>query len=124
MAVSPSDLRVVYPSTDMSDNDLQVFIDTASLVVSETLVGASLSEDRKDLITVYLAAHFLVLTNENGGLRRSRLGDGDESYAIPDTKMFGYATTRFGQAALTLDVSGKLAASQAGKNLKAQLRVV
>lgn len=123
MAVTPSDLKVLCPS-EKSDEELQVFIDMATLVITEDLAGATLSDDRKDMITNYLAAHYLVLTQENGGIRRSRLGEADESYVVPDVKAFGYNTTRYGQAAVSLDPSGKLAASQSNKGLKAQLRVV
>lgn len=123
MAVTADDVRAIY-STALSDSQLEPFIDQSALIVSEELSGKGLSEGRLDLITKYLAAHFLVLTEENGGLRRSKLGDADESYVAPQDKVFGLNSTRFGQQAVGLDTSGTLAASQTSGGIKAEFRVV
>lgn len=124
MPVTPADVKQIY-ETQKSDTDISAFIDTASLVVSEQLGSSGLSTTRLDKITLYLTAHFLVISEEGGGIRRSRLGEGDESYVVPSgSDAFGYVMTRFGQQALALDTSGKLAASQANKGIKAGLEVI
>ena len=97
-------------------------IDTANLMVNELLVpSAGLTDATLKKIELYLAAHFVALTDEGGGLTRSKLGDSDES--IANVYEAGFKGTRFGQAALALDPSGLLnAATQT--NLKATFRVV
>lgn len=128
MAIIVDGLRTLTGSTAL-DSVLQAAIDTAVLVVDEDIRTSSVtqSEDRYDKITLYLAAHFLAIQNigENGGLvKRSKLGEADESYEVPDSTLFGYNSTRWGQMAVVLDNSGVLAGTSAATGLKAQLRVV
>ena len=96
-------------------------IDTANLLVTEHLAASGLSDALLAKIELYLAAHYVALTEEGGGLTRSKLGDADESFAnIYDQ---GLRSTRFGQAALALDSTGTLSAV-AQTQLKADFRVV
>lgn len=110
-------------STSKSNSTVQAHIDTAQLVVNETLAGSGLSEARLDKIVLYLAAHFLSLS-EGAEVRRAKMGDADESYVTPAAGSQGFQITRYGQQALALDTSGKLAASQASGGLKAEFRVI
>ena len=96
-------------------------IDTAHLVVDTHLSGAGLVHDVLRKIELYLAAHFTALTEEGGGITRSKIGDSDESYANVYDR--GFASTRFGQTALALDSSGILAKVSQTK-LRAEFRVV
>lgn len=122
MAVSPTQVKQIV-ATEKSDQDIQVFIDTAELVVSEDLAGSGLSAERKEKIALWLSAHFLIISQDNGGIRRSKLGDADESYVVPK-EQWGLGATHWGQQAMSLDTSGTLAASQASGGLKAEFRVV
>jgi len=97
------------------------FIDTANAYVDEILTSAGLSDTILEKIELYLAAHFVALTEEGGALTRKKLGEADESYA--NIFSGGLNTTRFGQAALALDSTGTLAAA-AQTQLKANFRVV
>lgn len=122
MTISVLEVKEVC-ETSKSDSTVQAHIDTAQLVVDETLASSGLSEARLDKIVMYLAAHFLSLS-EGAEVRRSKMGDADESYVTPNGKMQGFQITRYGQQALALDTSGKLAASQASGGLKAEFRVI
>ena len=131
MTVTVADLKKIY-TTSRSDDDLQVFLDSALLIVSEDLrPNCALSEERYDKITVYLAVHFLSLTDtvgngsgQSGEAKRSKQGDADESYTAPANDTSGYASTRWGQMAIALDKCGILAGTAANSGIKALLRVV
>ncbi len=131
MAVSPIDVRAIY-TTALSDAEIQTFIDTASLIVTEGLAAKTscvMSEARRDKLITYLAAHFLYMTENSSGatpgaLRRSKLGEADESYATPATGMYGYMSSSFGQIATNLDICGILAGQNANMGLKAEFRVI
>lgn len=120
MAITDADVKAIIDT----DRDTSPFIVTANLIVTETLADKGLSADRLDQITLYLSAHFVCLTEERGGLVSSRLGDSSESYRAPAIGSKGFETTRYGQQAMILDTSGKLAAQQANGGLKALFEVV
>ncbi len=120
--VSPSAVKIVVP-TDIPDDDVLVqFIETANAFVDTHLVPAAGHSDKiLEKIELYLSAHFVAITEEQGGITRSKLGDADESFA----NVFepGFQSTRFGQQALALDTSGILV-RVAKTNLKAEFRVL
>ena len=135
MAVTIDDIKALVPQVDGKPTDAQYTdaLETAQLIVSEQLtgvVGCDMSPARLDKITKYLAAYFIepVANMEAGipagGLRRDRLGESDQSYFGPGDDVSGYATSKWGQLALALDVCGILAGSLANNGLKAQFRVV
>jgi len=108
--------------TDIANDVLDTsFIDTANVYVDEVLTTSGLSTAVLEKIELYLAAHFVAITQEGGALTRSKLGDADESYA--NVYSGGLNLTRFGQAALALDSTGALAAA-AQTALKAEFRIV
>ncbi len=110
-------------TTDIADDVVTTnFIDTANLFVTTHLVPAAGHADPMlQKIELYLAAHFVALTEEQGGITRSKLGDADESFA--NVYEGGLKSTRFGLQALALDSSGILNAV-ANTMLKAEFRVV
>ena len=135
MAVTIDDVKKVVPQVDgiPTDDAYTYALGTAQMIVDEQLRASTtckMSDARYDKITVYLAAHFVEPTANSasglpaGGLRRSKLGEADESYATPEASMIGYESTRWGQLALALDTCGILASSTANAGLKAQFRVV
>jgi len=101
---------------------LSSMIDTANIYVDEHLLDAGYSEAILAKIELYLSAHFVAITEEAGAPTLSKVGDATDEWA---TDWFGpgFQSTRFGQAALTLDSSGILAEVGSAK-LKAQFRVV
>ena len=96
-----------------SGEDVQLFIDIASRLVDELLSTSSLTSKRLADIELYLAAHLVVLTTEGGGVTMQRTGASSVQYSQlqgDDLKL-----TRFGQMALALDTTGKLASSRKEK---------
>lgn len=105
MTVTVNDVKTVYPTTE----DLSGYLRTATLIVSEELSNKGLTTARLDEITIYLTAHFATIGLDQGGLRRKRMGESDESYKTPGDKDLGLKSTLFGQQAILLDTSGTLA---------------
>lgn len=103
--------------------DTTPFINTAHLLVEEELLDAGMSESRLTEIERYLAAHFVVLAKERGGLIRYVVGESSESYHTIDSDLMGFNTTRFGQQAMALD-SSEILLSIGSAKLKAEFRVV
>lgn len=101
--------------------DLDTFIETANLIVNEHLQGEISSEPLLTKIELYLAAHFVALTDEGGGIVRSSMGDAADSFA--NVYEAGLRSTRFGQQALALDYTSTLATITTGK-IRAEFRVV
>lgn len=116
--VTSPEVKLVFPS----DRDLNPFITTASLLVDEELVGTNQSSTRLKQIELYLAAHFAALTEEGAALTSTRTGKSEDEYA---PGIFGESlrSTRFGQLAISLDTSGRLAMLSSTKG-KAVFRVV
>ncbi len=109
-------------STQLSDAVVnENHIVTANIIVSENLENQGISDPMLEKIELYLAAHYVALTEEGGGLTRDKLGDADTSYAnIYDQ---GLKSTRFGQAALALDTTGILVQISTTA-LKAAFRII
>lgn len=105
MTVTTDDVKKIYPT----ESDLSGFLRTANLVVTTQLSGKGLDSSVTDEITIYLTAHFATIGLDKGGLRRQRLGDGDESYKTPGDKDLGFKSTLYGQQAMLLDTTGTLA---------------
>jgi hypothetical protein len=119
--VDDADIKAIIDT----QRDTTPFIATADLIVTEDLANAGLSQARLTQIELYLAAHFVCITEERGGVAAEKLGDASERYNAPATgkDIGGLATTRYGQQALALDTSGILKAK--GKTtLSAQIQLV
>ena len=131
MAVTIADIRLIY-TTQQSDEELEVHLEAATLIVAEALGSSPVSLARQDLITKYLAIHFATLSAQSpqgvsGALRSERLGEAEETYAVPPDSEYGFNATRWGQMALALDPTGTLAGSNASAStstLPAQFRVI
>jgi len=108
-----------------SDADASIAITTANIMVDSNLASTSLSEDVLKMIELYLAAHFLCVSVDNGPLASKALGEAKESYH--NVYEAGLKSTRFGQQALLFDTTGTLAALTAKAEkptLNAEFRVV
>jgi hypothetical protein len=115
--VTDAEVKAVIDTT----RDTTPFIDTADLLVTEDLANSGLSDARKKQIELYLAAHFVALTEERGNLTEHTVGDATEKYSMDLGS--GLMLTRYGQQAANLDTSGTLKAL-ASKGLVAQFRVI
>lgn len=109
--VTASQVKEIF-TTSMSDDDLTAFIDTANLVVTEDLSGLGYSTARLEKIELYLSAHFAsAKVGEGGGdgLKRRKIGDGEDEYSA-SFDMATLKNTSYGQTALMLDTLGGLLA--------------
>lgn len=109
--------------TNIEDTVLAAsFIDTANLFVDTHLLTSGHSDGILEKIELYLAAHYVAITAEEGQRILSKTGDATEEWDVAQLGK-GLAATRFGAQALVLDTSGILAGLGTGI-LKAQFRVV
>ncbi len=104
-----------------TQRDCRPFIETADLIVTEDLSSAGHTAARLKQIELYLAAHFVAIAEEQGGVIRT--GAGESSDAFSDVYSSGFHSTRYGQQAIALENTGVLAAIGMS-TLKAELRVV
>lgn len=129
MTTSVAGLRNIYTS-NLDDTLLAGHLASATLVVNEDLrPNSSMSEDRYDLITYYLAAHFASVSELNaspdsGRLKATKMGDSTDTFVTPAAADFALSASPWGQMAISLDTSGRLSAMSANRGLPAQFRTV
>lgn len=93
--------------TDLSDNIVKAFINTANIIVSDVLGSdTTLSANQLKEIEKWLTAHILSATREREA-QKEEVGDGNVTYS-GKTGM-GLQATMYGQQVLMLDTTGKLA---------------
>lgn len=119
--VTAAEVTAIIPTSIADATILAEMITTASQFVDDHLADQDLSTRILRSIEQYLAAHFVALTEEGGGLISSEFGDADDKWA--NVYESGLKSTRFGQAAISMDSSGTLA-RVASTNMKALFRVV
>ncbi len=102
--VTSAEVKVIV-ETSISDVTTP-FIDMATLIVDEDLADTGMSAARLTKIELYLAAHFVLMTEERGGLTKTKTGESEDTFR----SFMGLALkgTRYGQTALLLDSSGVL----------------
>ena len=120
MPIVDGDVKAVIDTT----RDTAPFIATAQLLADEELADKGLSTERLDKIVLYLAAHFVCVTEEKGGLKQDRLLEAESTFKTPADDQNGLASTRYGQQAMILDTSGSLAKLSAKGGLKAKFTVL
>lgn len=107
---------------DTNRDSCSPFISVANQLVTQHLASKITSNDTLlHDIELYLAAHFLTITEERGSLIRTGLGESAETYQ--DLYESGFSATRFGQQALVMDFTGTLKALSTA-SLKAVFRVL
>lgn len=102
--VTDAQVRAIYPCP--ASKDLTPYIKTAHLIVCEDLNNSENSLERLTQIELYLSAHYACLS-DGGQIQTHKVGDATDTYAV--TKDSGLASTNYGQSAIGLDNSGKLA---------------
>lgn len=90
--------------TDLTDAQMNAFINTANNLVTEELGNAGLSADRLTEIEKYLSAHFAALRDP----RFAQEAIGDYRYQVQGKTEIGLDSTYYGQQAKLLDSSGIL----------------
>ncbi len=97
-------------NTDLTDVIVASSIDIASRFIDDIVVGAGLSADRLADVELYLSAHFVAMRDQDEGMITEQdVGDAKVKYSGEFGKSLNL--TRYGQMAIFLDTSGKLAAS-------------
>ncbi len=95
-------------ATPMSDNDVQAFIDDATLVAESCSGIANLGVTRQVAIIKWLTAHLIAQQSGKGGqLTQESLGDASKSYSGGPGGL-NLQATRYGQQACMLDTTGCL----------------
>lgn len=92
--------------TSLADNQIRAFINTAHRLVVDLLTGEGLAESTLTEIERYLAAHLLTLRDPRP--QREKIGS-EYSVTYQGKSEMGLQATQYGQMALTLDTTGKLA---------------
>lgn len=118
LRVSDADVKAIVEGVDF---DTTPFIETANVVVDQHLADKISNASLLEKIELYLAAHFVALTTERGGLVRSSAMDAAETYA--NVFESGFRSTRYGQQALALDYTSTLTSIASGK-LTARFRIL
>ncbi len=84
--------------------DLSSFVSTAELIIDEQLKGKGMSDARLQQITLYLAAHFVAMTDRQADSEKF----GDASITYNGTTGMGLRGSVHGQQAIALDTSKTL----------------
>lgn len=103
--VTVNDVKDVI-ETDVVDPQIRAFINTAHLMVEDLLTGEGLAENTLTEIERYLAAHLLTLRDPRP--QQEKIGS-EYSVTYQGKSGMGLQSTQYGQMALTLDTTGKLA---------------
>lgn len=105
MAITDDDVRRIVIFDETFITDIQLFIDDAVLMLTN-IVGDRLSSDTFDLVTRYLAAHLIAVSDPRVSMEKVK-----SLQVRYDTKLDkGLGITHYGTTAMILDSSGRLAA--------------
>jgi len=124
--VTAAEVRQILPVPSTGDGsvdntDLGAIIDVANRLVTDVLGSAGLSTARLKDVELYLAAHLLTIREMDFGATIEQKVN--ETWAQYGGRLkSGLEFTRFGQTALVLDTSGKLAGATTGQ--RAAFKVV
>lgn len=102
--ITVDDLTDIF-DTILTESQLSAFINTAHNLIQANLLSSGLGETILTEIHKYLAAHFASLRD----LRLQKERVADVSYDYQGKTDMGFRSTLYGQMALALDTSGKLA---------------
>lgn len=111
MAAQISTVTLHLGSTELSDPDIQTFIDKAKRYYEEELgTEYSVSQELKDDVIEYLAAHFIASGPER---QISSAGEGGGRVSFEGRTTMGLQMTTHGQNAIMHDPTGVLARASA-----------
>ena len=102
--ITDTDVRELVDTSD--DVDIDWAVEAAEDMVDAHLISVGHTDNILSRITLFIAAHFVALAVERGGLVREGVGGANASYA--NIYGEGFRATRWGQQALALDSSGTL----------------
>lgn len=102
--VTESEVRLL--TQEPATTDVSLAIMFANTVVDEELSAGGASAATLKNIELLLAAHFVLIQQENGPLAKKMVGEANEGYH--DVYKAGFLSTRFGQQAVALDTTNRL----------------
>lgn len=102
--ITVADLIEIF-DTELTESQLGAFVNSAHYLIQANLLSSGLGNDILTEIHKYLAAHFASLRDQR--IESERVADVSMKYQ-GKTDMY-FESTFYGQMALTLDSSGKLA---------------
>lgn len=117
------DVKLLFPNEKPTIN-VDIHVADANIWVSELFATTTLSDERTSFIARYLAAHFVVLAQQEGGIFEEKMGESTVKTGSTSTLGQGLRLTRFGQTALGADTTGALAQLEGGTMKTALFRVV
>jgi hypothetical protein len=94
----------IVPS-EISEDSINAFIETANIIVTERLTNVGYSDPLLKQIELYLSAHFCL--SKSPPLKRRKIGDAEDEY-VAYQSIVGLDTTQFGQTAMLLDTKNIL----------------
>lgn len=123
MAVTINDVLAMIKEYDATANYSWALTD-AQILMTAPFAAASpaVPSTTQDLVIKYIAAHFITLAVERGGITKQKIGESEESYSNKGGE--GFASTRFGQQAKAMDPTRTLSKMDQAIKGAAQLSVV
>ena len=101
-----ANVKLLVPDTELADAAITQFIDDASKVFTDNLSGEGYDTTTQEMIERYLTAHFITVGPEPRAASEKAGPVGiSYQYKLGDA----LKSTMFGQTAIALDKSGKLA---------------
>lgn len=119
MRTTAAEVKQILDNTTLTDPIIESFIKSANLFVTNSLGTSTLGDDTLEDIERWVAAHLISYTLERQATRE-KAGTAEVEYAGNfDGK--GLLGTSYGQMAVNLDTTGKLASlARTGKTIKIQ----
>lgn len=103
---SPSKVKQIMESTDLTDPVIQGYIDTANDLITDQLGSSGLSDTRLENIEKWLTAHMIAVTQERTTVKE-QVGEARVEYAAVFGE--GLKASPYGQMVQTLDTTGAFA---------------
>lgn len=106
MRTTPTNVKAIIETDDVSIPDLTPFIEAAHSIVEEVCVPLAYTEQRLELIERWLSAHFYAVRDNRVASEQA----GPVRQAFQYNLGLNLAVTMYGQQAMLLDTKGGLAA--------------
>ncbi len=110
----------ILDDTELDDEIIESYINSANVFVTDSLAGKGLSAALLAEIERWLSAHMVASTRERTAAKEAA---GTASIEYSGTWGAGLMSTSYGQTAVAMDISGTLAAIAQGK-LTAQIYAI
>lgn len=123
MTISLTELKTLTQYEGV-EAELQLYSTQGQATADAFLADTTLTDAVKDVIALYLAGHFYVISVEFGGTSFMKSGESEERYRTPASDKVGFQATRFGQQACALDTSGTLIGASMPTSVRSEFSVM